>query len=105
MTEIPHWKENPTNEELLTFPDSLLTGIQRQRRFLLKVALTTMPCPVCVKPTNMIQAAGVTLNEFWVGETERMNDHAFKCPHCQAPLKYVVPFVGPVYVWQHNKVA
>lgn len=91
----------PTNSQLLTLPASTLTGLQKQRRFLLRIALTPMPCPICHEPTNKLEAAGVELDAYDV--TGAKDAHQYRCPHCQAPLTYVVPFMpGPTYVWQHK---
>ena len=54
--------------------------------------------PACQKPVDSLAAAGIDINAFQFGE-EKMVYH---CPHCQAHLEHVVPFiaVGPGWHWQ-----
>lgn len=93
---------NPTNEELLALPDHLLGGRAKQRRFLLRIALSPMPCPVCNVKTDKVTAAGVALNDY---DVTGKDTHEYHCPNCRATLTYVVPFMGPAYQWAHLSAA
>ncbi len=86
-----------TNSEILKTPDELLTEIQRQEKFLLRVAAQPMPCPVCHGAVNQFVAAGLSVDEFQPGYSSR---HTFRCPSCQVELIAVVPFFGPPYLWR-----
>jgi hypothetical protein len=84
-----------TNEEILNTPDALLRGLDKQRKFLLRVALQRSPCPVCGKPCNLLEASGVALNDYAFDGKDRR----FHCPEpfCAVELTQVVPLmvIGP----------
>lgn len=83
------------NEQILNTPDSLLHGLDRQRKFLLRVALTPQPCPVCGAACNLIEALGVTLDDY----TFDGGDRSYRCASasCGVALEQVVPLMvtGP----------
>lgn len=87
-----------TNRELLNTPEQCLTEVDRQRRYLLRVDGTPMPCPACKKPLDLFTAAGIDLDVYDFGETT----YAYRCPACAAELEQVVPFIasGSLWHWQ-----
>ena len=87
-----------TNRELLNTPKSLLSEVDRQRLFLLRVEGAAMPCPACKKPVNLFDAAGIAIDQYDFGKTH----HAYRCPACGAELEQVVPVfsIGPLWHWQ-----
>jgi len=78
-----------TNEEIMSMPDSLLTGIDKQKRFCLKMALLKSPCPDCKTEQNMIEAARIQINEYSFGHKE----HTYTCVNtgCGRTLIQIVP--------------
>src|SRR5437016_5471003 len=87
-----------TNRELLNTPRSLLSEVDKQRLFLLRVEGAVMPCPSCKKPINAFDASGIRLDDYNFGKTE----HPYRCPTCGAELEQVVPAfsIGPLWHWQ-----
>ena len=49
-------------------------------------------------PLDALTAAGVDIDAYDFGQTR----HDYRCPHCQAQLDLVVPFIafGPGWHWQ-----
>lgn len=87
-----------TNRELLDAKRELLSGVDRQKQYVLLVELTPMQCPACLQRTNAIVAAGIEIDDYRFGAVK----HDYCCPHCQAELEQVVPAfsVGPPWHWQ-----
>lgn len=87
-----------TNRELLNMPRSRLSEVDKQRLFLLRVEGTPMLCPACKKAVNAFNAAGITIDDYDFGKTER----PYRCPSCEAELEQVVPLfsIGPLWHWQ-----
>jgi len=84
-----------TNRQLLEAPGEALSAVGRQRRHVLRVELTAMPCPACAAPAGALAAAGVDVNDYAFGAEER----SFRCPSCGAALEQVVPFVAIGPAW------
>jgi ribosomal protein S27E len=89
-----------TNRELLaeTCSKALLTGIENQRRFILRLHSVQQGCPNCGHKQNVFEAAGVEIDDYDFGKTPL----AFKCGGCGRDLKHNVPFVsmgGPGWHW------
>ncbi|HEY1377731.1 MAG TPA: hypothetical protein VGF55_13110 [Gemmataceae bacterium] len=90
-----------TNRELLHAPKEALGPADRQRQFVLNVALTPVPCPACQAPVDALAAAGVGVDRYDFGRADR----AFRCPSCAAALEQVVPVlaVGPGWFWELDR--
>ena len=56
-----------TNKELLEAPESMTHGIDRQRRYVLRMALLPMECPACLKPVSQIDALGGDIESYGFG--------------------------------------
>jgi hypothetical protein len=85
-----------TNRDLLKLPKELLSELDKQRRYLLRVDGTPMPCPACKNSFNAFDAAGIDQDSYDFGATEL----SYRCPHCSAELEQVVPlFPGLGHVW------
>jgi hypothetical protein len=91
-----------TNSQILAADSRHLNSTDRQRQFLLKVALLERPCPVCFCGNTQVQARGVDLDVFPVGNAY---GGPFKCRGCSCPLEVVVPVIGPVYQWAKARPA
>src|SRR5262245_22116204 len=92
-----------TNEEILTTQEAMLTAIDRQKKFLLKLALRKMACPVCAHRADQFEAAGITINEYTFGEEEL----SFRCVNsaCGVELMKVIPLIGgPAWGWIVKRV-
>jgi hypothetical protein len=92
-----------TNAEILATPDSLLTAVDRQRKFILRMALECPSCPVCRQACNQLEAAGIALDDYTFGVEERR----FSCPQCGVALMKVVPLFavgtrGWLWVRKHD---
>ena len=86
-----------TNRELLKAKKETLGSTDRQRQHVLQIEMVQLPCPACQNGVNALQAAGVDVDEYDFGAKQR----EYHCPHCQAELELVVPFiaVGPGWHW------
>lgn len=87
-----------TNREVLQSPESVLSALDRQRLFLLRVEGTPAPCPACQQPVNLFEAAGIDPDAYDFGQTRL----EYRCPNCGAQLEQLVPFVaiGRFWHWQ-----
>lgn len=77
----------------------LLTAIERQTLYCLRIALTPASCPMCHQMVNQVEASGKALDDFPAGDS---SFNSFACPHCKTELVELVPFMGPIYQW-HRK--
>jgi hypothetical protein len=87
-----------TNRELLATSRQVLSELDKQRLFLLRVEGTPVPCPACKKPLNVFEAAGIDVD----GYDFEAKQYDFRCPGCQAELEQVVPFIaggGALWFW------
>ena len=77
-----------------------MTEVERQIETIRKLFATTQPCPRC-KLALSIWRAGNDGNGF---NPRDYNGHngpdSFACPHCRARLRYLIPFIGPVFLWE-----
>lgn len=88
-----------TNTELLgSAPASLLTSIERQRRFLARIGVQQKPCPHCSHPNNLPEAFGVSINEFDFGFGPK--DDEYRCCRCNLPITYILPWPVGDWHWQ-----
>lgn len=87
-----------TNRELLHADGAVLSEVDRQRQYLLRVELLKAACPACLKPIDAVTAAGVGIDGYRFDELVR---HDYRCPHCGAELEQVVPVlsVGSPWHW------
>src|SRR5262245_31357467 len=83
-----------TNTELLNAnKHTLLSNLDKQRRFLLKMATTPTTCASCGKPVSQVEAYGNALDEYPIAG-RGPGDGEFTCPHCTTQLHWCIPFVG-----------
>ena len=55
-------KKNPeAAKKLLETPDEKLANIERDKKFMLAAATTTMPCPMCFAKVSVVDEANDTL--------------------------------------------
>lgn len=94
-------KKNPeAAKKLLETPAEKLTNIERQKKFILAVVMTPMPCPMCFEKVSVVEAADDML--------EIGGDYTAKyiCPSCETELAKVVPFFmvpgTPGWHWQRK---
>lgn len=87
------------NSELLTAPLEVLSQIDRQKRFLLQIAMLPAAC-VCGRLVSQVEASKMALDDFPVADTVGVN---FTCPGCHTSLEVAVPFMGAAYVWMVRK--
>jgi hypothetical protein len=89
-----------TNRELLRAPPEKLAPPDKQRRHVLAVESTPVPCPVCKAPLDAITASGLDVDQYAFDA----RTPSYRCPHCRAVLDRVTPLValGPGWLWQIN---
>jgi rubredoxin len=93
-----------TNRQLLDAPTSTLGSIQKQQRYVLKLALVKMECPACQTGASQVDALGGDLEAYTFGperDYPKLMD-SFVCPNCHRGLAYCVPFVGACF-WRLKK--
>ena len=90
-----------TNRELLRAPPHALSPLDRQRRHVLAVESTPVPCPACTVPVDAVTAAGLDVDQYAFG----CKSPDYRCPHCRAVLDRVTPLVafGPGWHWELNR--
>jgi hypothetical protein len=88
----------PTNTELLNMSDAeakLLTAIERQRRFIMRIQAMRQPCPNCGHPQDVFEAAGIPMDDYDFGVT----NHSFRCVSCKRQMEHCVPFISHGSPW------
>jgi hypothetical protein len=76
-----------TNRDQLRTPRERLRPADRQRRFLLEVAGTRLPCPACGALVDALAAAGVDVDAYDFGRAAL----TYRCPGCGAELEQAAP--------------
>jgi hypothetical protein len=91
-------------KRLLDTPRNLLTGLDRQRQFLLTIALHRSECihPECDRLLSQFDACEQGFEGYQLGTASTAN--TFRCPDCKTPLAIVVPFVSTGAGWHWGKV-
>lgn len=86
-----------TNTELLEKnpPGRLLTQIEQQKLYLLKIYIAKKPCPHCGTGVNKFEATGKPMDDYTFGATKE----DLYCPSCKTELDEVVPFLGGEWFW------
>ena len=86
-----------TNREILKAKKETLSSTDRQRQHVLHTEMIQVRCPACQTGVNALEAAGIDVDEYDFGVTRQ----DYHCPHCEAELELVVPFiaVGPGWHW------
>ena len=91
-------REPEAAQKLLATPDEDLTHTEREKKALLAVQLSPMPCPMCFERVSVVDAADDALQ---VG-----GDGKYVCPNCDIELAKVVPFFmvpgTPGWHWQRK---
>jgi hypothetical protein len=81
-------KKNPeAAKKLLETPDEKLTNAERDKKFMLAIATTPMPCPMCFAKVSVIDAADNTLA---VGSGAYHGKYV--CPNCETELAKIMTF-------------
>lgn len=80
-----------TNSEILAYRGSQLSGLDKQRQFVLRQLTRGMGCPSCGTIQSYIEAAGLTVDTI---DLNKASDDPCKCTACGRGLKYTVPMMG-----------
>lgn len=80
-----------TNEKLLTYPNEILTELEKQRRYILRIAMTPIGCGRCGGMHSQVEASGRTLETF---DSKEIKDEDYICPDTGDSIRWVVPFIG-----------
>ena len=88
-----------TNEEILKAAKATLFSLDRQRRFILEIFVGAKDaCPSCGDSQSPFEASGFqSVNDYDLGHGDEPPYH---CRSCKRPLMYVVPFIGPFFMWR-----
>lgn len=86
-----------TNTELLDRhpPERLLTEIEKQKLYLLKIYAVPKPCPACGHGNSLMEARGEHLDEYDFGKTKK----EMHCTKCKTELTDILPFFGGEWHW------
>ncbi len=90
-----------TNTELLHARPDLLTGVDRQRQFLLRLWSQQQPCPNCGTLLNVFEAARRKIDEI---DTLSGAELKYRCTACERELQHVVPLVSIGLPWEWRLV-
>jgi len=85
------------NSELLAYdgPKHLLTALDQQRRYVLRVEAVPRKCPNCGTVHAKWDIHGLSIDEYDLGNTP--GDEG-TCKGCGRGLRYSVPFVGDPFL-------
>jgi hypothetical protein len=80
------------NSELLEAESSLLTGLEQQKQFILKLNAMPRPCPNCGMAQNAFEASRIKVDDWDFNKT----DEQYHCinPSCHRELRFDIPFVS-----------
>jgi len=88
-------------KKLLVTPDEKLSNIEREKKVLLAVQMSPMPCPMCFEKVSVVDAADDALQ---IGGDGYQGQYV--CPNCDTELAKVVPFFmvpgTPGWHWQRK---
>jgi hypothetical protein len=79
-----------TNAQLLAY-DRPLPELEKQRRYILRIAVTPIGCGRCGGMHSQVEASGKPLDDY---DSRNMKDDAYACPDTGDSIRYIVPFVG-----------
>lgn len=80
------------NSELINRPNNdLISGLDRQRRFILLNHSAQKACPNCGTRQNVFEATGVTIDEY---DTNLPGEKEATCIECKRGLVYLLPIFG-----------
>ena len=77
-------------------PAGLLTHLEKQHFFLLRMALVLMPCPACNKPFSKIDSLGGHPEKYTFGGMEQ----DYQCPHCHRTVNWCLGLFGGHQWWE-----
>lgn len=88
-----------TNKELLAYngPEKLLVGIDRQRRFVLRIEGQPKPCPSCGTLMTAWQGRGFANVEDY--DLMKVQNDFGECVGCQRAIRFALPMIGDWH-WQ-----
>jgi len=85
--------------KVLQISPLLLTELDKQRAYLVRMALQQSPCPFCATPLDQYEAS----EDRYSVENEHRDDD-YRCPNCQAALLFVLPlFGGGAWFWMPGR--
>lgn len=82
-------KEPERAKKLLMTSPHFLTGLERQRQYILGLHIVQKPCPACGEKCNIYEATGGTTT---LGEYDE--NQKYFCPSCKTELLHIVPFIA-----------
>lgn len=83
-----------TNRELLAHvgPDDLLFGLERQRRYVLRIESARKACPNCATPMTAWEGRGIAdVDDYDL--SEHHGDEG-KCVKCERDIRFILPLIG-----------
>jgi predicted RNA-binding Zn-ribbon protein involved in translation (DUF1610 family) len=86
------------NSKILALDYHKLHGLTKQRRFVLEMMTSKMPCPNCGTKQSPLEAHGIALDDF---DTGAMIADKTQCINCNREIKYTVPifYQGNPWTW------
>jgi hypothetical protein len=87
-----------TNQELIEYIGKL-SHRERERRYLLRALLSTMPCPHCGSPIDYFSVIGININDL---DPDGKLPTEGRCPDCSGDIRYTVRFTGKLWEWRKN---
>jgi hypothetical protein len=79
------------NSELKDTPDRLLTGIDKQRKYLVELHSQKRPCPNCAHLMDFYEGHGIDMDDYnYLATLEK----GAECTKCHRALKHVVPLIS-----------
>lgn len=92
---ITHVPERPmTNRELLDWSGSedMLYGLERQRRYVLRIEGEKKACPNCGNPMTAWEGRGFADVDSY--DLTEQHDNAGTCTKCGRAIKFTLPLMG-----------
>ncbi len=83
-----------TNSELLAYKGNQLSGLDGQRRYVLRQLTRPMGCPNCGTLQSFIEAKRLTVDAF---DTDVSHPDKSECIKCGRGIDYTVPMMGDAH--------
>lgn len=84
------------NSELLTYSGTILSGLERQRQYVLRMQVGPFECPNCGTPHAKWEIHGIAdVDDYDLGKLHPDEGH---CKSCGRGLRYCVPLIGGVFI-------
>ena len=90
------------NSELLNYTRNILSGLDKQKQYVLRQYDKQKPCPNCAAPLNYFEASGIAVDDL---DLSLATDPKAACPACKRELIWTLPMLTGDWHWRLVPIA